>query len=155
MRRRNRRELAAKQGGIMRKLTLLAAAAVAALISTSPAMATVNLVLPSVDQGVLVHGNGGGADVGAEVTGDLGSGPTQQINYVHFTGSTTATARTTDANDIRLNQGSGQAELTGAIISGNDTYLLQSGNVFLSNHDGFDWIEISFGGVSAASVNFV
>jgi hypothetical protein len=114
------------------------------------------MVVPSQDQGVLVHGNGGAADVGLEVTGDLGSGPTQQTDYVHFTGSTTVTvADTTDANEIMLNQGSGQAELTGAILSGNDTYLLQSGNIFLSNNDAFNWIEVSFGGVTADTVDFV
>jgi hypothetical protein len=139
----------------MRKLALLAAVSFAATLSASPALATVNLVLPSVDQGVLVHGNGGAADVGLEVTGDLGSGPTQQSNYVHFNGSTTETVSTTDANNVMLQNGSGQAELTGAIVSGNDTFQLQSGNIFLSNHDGFDWIEVSFGGVTAATVNFV
>jgi PEP-CTERM motif len=143
----------------MRKLSLLATAAIAAagLTSAAPAFAdpVVNMVVPSADQGVLVHGNGGGADVGLEVTGDLGSGPTQQTNYVHFNGSTTATSSTTDANQVMLNQGSGQAELTGAILQGNSTYLLQSGNIFLSNHDGFDWLEVSFGGVSATSVDFV
>jgi hypothetical protein len=140
----------------MRKLTMLAAAGIAATIA-SPVFAdpNVTMVVPSQDQGVLVHGNGGAADVGLEVTGDLGSGPTQQTNYVHFNGSTTATAPTTDANELMLNQGSGQAELTGAILSGNDTYLLQSGNIFLTNHDAFDWIEVSFGGVSAATVDFV
>jgi hypothetical protein len=140
----------------MRKLTMLAAVGLAATIAT-PAVAdpTVHMVVPSQDQGVLVHGNGGAADVGLEVTGDLGSGPTQQINYVHFNGSTTATAPTTDANELMLNQGSGQAELTGAILSGNDTYLLQSGNIFLSNNDPFNWIEVSFGGVTADTVDFV
>lgn len=140
----------------MRKLTMLAAASLAATIAT-PALAdpTVHMVVPSQDQGVLVHGNGGAADVGLEVTGDLGSGPTQQINYVHFNGSTTATVPTTDANELMLNQGSGQAELTGAILSGNDTYLLQSGNIFLSNNDAFNWIEVSFGGVTADTVDFV
>lgn len=142
----------------MRKLALLAATALAAsTLVVAPAFADpqVHMVSPSVDQGVLVHGNGGGADVGLEVTADLGSGPTQQTNYVHFNGSTTFTADTTDANEVRLNQGSGQAELTGAILSGNQTYLLQSGNIFLSNHDGFNWIEVSFGGVSAATVDFI
>jgi len=140
----------------MRKTFLLAAAAFAATMAT-PAAAdpVVHMVVPSQDQGVLVHGNGGSADVGLEVTGDLGSGPTQQINYVHFNGSTTATVSTSDANNVMLNQGSGQAELTGAIISGNDTYLLQSGNIFLSNHDGFNWIEVSFGGVTADTVDFI
>ena len=140
----------------MRKLTVLAAATLAATaLTASPALATVTMVSPSVDQGVLVHGNGGGADVGPEVTGDLGSGPTQQTNYVHFNGSTTATTSTTDSNDVMLQSGSGQAELTGATISGNDTFQLQSGNIFLTNHDGFSWIEVSFGGVSASAVNFV
>ena len=140
----------------MRKLTMLAAASIAAMVA-SPALAdpNVTMVVPSQDQGVLVHGNGGAADVGLEVTGDLGSGPTQQTNYVHFNGSTTVTTDTTDANQVMLNQGAGQAELTGAILSGNDTYLLQSGNIFLTNNDAFNWIEVSFGGVSAATVDFI
>ena len=71
----------------MRKLSLLAATILAATaLSTTPALADVTAQKTSVDQGVLVHGNGGGADVGTEVTGDLGSGPTQQSNYVHFNG---------------------------------------------------------------------
>ena len=59
----------------MRKLTMLAAAGIAATIA-SPVFAdpNVTMVVPSQDQGVLVHGNGGAADVGLEVTGDLGSG---------------------------------------------------------------------------------
>lgn len=137
----------------MRKLYLLAAAS-AAIIATSPALADVNAQKTSVDQGTLVHGNGGGADTGLEVTGDLGSGPTQQSNYVHFNGSTDATASTTDANNVMLQQGSGQAELTGAVISGNTNYQLQSGNIFLSNHDGMDWIELAFDGVTASQVTF-
>ncbi len=139
----------------MRPLRLLAAAALAATsLTATPALATVTAEKTSVDQGVLVHGNGGGADVGLEVTGDLGSGPKQQSNYVHFTGSTDETASTSDANNLRIQQGGGQAELTGDIISGNDTYNLQTGDIFLSNHDGMAWIELAFQGVTADSVTF-
>lgn len=140
----------------MRKQLLLAAAASAAIMiaSATPALADVTGEKTSVDQGVLVHGNGGGADVGTEVTGDLGSGPTQQSNYVHFNGSTTVTSNVLDANNVMLQQGSGQAELTGAVISGNSTYQLQSGDIFLTNHDGMDWIELAFSGVTANNITF-
>lgn len=139
----------------MRRLTLVAAAALAATsLAGTPAFATVTAEKTSFDQGVLVHGNGGPADVGLEVTGDLGSGPKQQSNYVHFTGSTDQTASTTDANNVMLQQGGGQAELTGAVIQGNNTWQLQSGDIFLSNHDGMNWIELAFQGVTADSVTF-
>ena len=140
----------------MRKQLLLAAAASAAIViaSATPALADVTGEKASADQGVLVHGNGGAADVGTEVTGDLGSGPKQQSNYVHFTGSTTVTTDVLDANNVMLQQGGGQAELTGAIISGNNTYQLQSGDIFLSNHDGMNWIELAFAGVTANQITF-
>lgn len=137
----------------MRKRYMLAAATAATLL-TSPAYADVTGMKPSADQGYLVHGNGGAADVGTEVTGDLGSGAHQVDNYVHFNGSTTATASVTDPNQVMLQQGGGQAELTGAIISGNSKYQLQSGNIFLTNHDGMNWIELSFAGVTASNVTF-
>lgn len=137
----------------MRKQYLLAAACAATLL-TSPAIADVTGQKASVDQGYLVHGNGGAADVGTEVTGDLGSGAQQVDNYVHFNGSTTVTTNVTDANDVMLQQGGGQAELTGAVIQGNTNYQLQSGNIFLTNHDGMSWIELAFGGVTADSVTF-
>ena len=139
----------------MRTLTLVAAAALAATsLTAAPAFATVTAEKTSFDQGVLVHGNGGAADVGLEVTGDLGSGPKQQSNYVHFTGSTDETASTSDANNLRIQNGGGQAELTGDIISGNNTYNLQDGDIFLSNHDGMTWIELAFQGVTADTVTF-
>jgi hypothetical protein len=105
----------------------------------------------------LVHGNGGAADVGTTVTGTLGSGPSAP-EIVNFNGSTTVTQSATDANDVRMQQGSGQAELTGAIISGNDTYQLQSGNIFLNNGGaqnlGMTWIELAVTGVTADTVTF-
>lgn len=114
------------------------------LLIATPAFAGVDAYKTSFEQGILVHGNGGAADVGTEVTGDLGSGPGQITNYVHFTGDTTATGT---VNDVMLQQGSGQAELTGAVISGNTNYLLDSGDIFLTNHDSFDWIELAFGNI--------
>ena len=125
--------------------TILAATT---LLVATPSYADILAVRTSADQGILVHGNGGAADQGLEVTGDLGSGPSQLTNYVHFTGSTDATVSTTDANEVRLQQGGGQAELTGAVIGGDPATRLQSGDIFLSGGDTFDWIELSFGNVT-------
>ena len=44
------------------------------LLIATPAFAGVDAYKTSFEQGILVHGNGGAADVGTEVTGDLGSG---------------------------------------------------------------------------------
>jgi hypothetical protein len=131
-----------------------ATVAAIALISATPAFADIVAQKSSVDQGYLVHANGGAADVGLEVTGDLNIPGDQQTNYVHFRGSTTATSNTSDANNVRMQNGGGQAELTGAILSGNTTFDLQSGDIFLSNNDGFSWIELAFTGVTADTVTF-
>lgn len=136
------------------KFPLKTAVAAIALIGATPAFADIIASKTSVDQGYLVHGNGGGADVGLEVTGDLNIPGNEQKNYVHFNGSTTATGSTTDANQVRMQQGGGQAELSGAVIEGNDFYDLQSGNIFLTNNDGFSWFEMAFTGVTADTVTF-
>ena len=122
-----------------------------ALISTAPAMATIIDAKASDSQGTLVHGNGGSADVGTDVTGTLGAGPTAP-EIVHFTGDTTATG---DVNDVMLQGGAGQAELTGATISGNDTEGLVSGDIFLTGNAGMEWIELAFFGVTGTSIDFV
>lgn len=125
--------------------------AASTLLVATPALADVDAYKTSYDQGILVHGNGGSADVGTDVTGDLGSGPGAVNNYVHFTGTTDAS---TNNDVLRLNQGSGQAQLTGAVISGQSTYNLEEGDIFLSNHDSFTWIELSFEKITGTTIDF-
>jgi hypothetical protein len=128
-----------------------------ALISATPAMADIVEADASDSQGTLVHGNGGAADEGTTVTGTLGAGP-DAPEIVYFTGSTTETGSTTDANEVRLQQGAGQAELTGAVISGNDRYDLQSGDIFLSTDGtdrlGMEWLELAIVGATGGTIEF-
>ena len=143
----------------MRTLKLLAAAALAVTsLNANTAYADVTAEKTSFDQGILVHGDGGAADVGSTVTGNLGGGP-KGLHIVQFDGSTSATSSTTDTNDVRLQQGAGQAELTGAVISGQNFYDLQSGDIYLNdgvNPDniGMTWIELAFTGVTGDSITF-
>jgi len=134
----------------MRTLRLLAAVALAATsLTATSALADVSGQKTSFDQGILVHTNG--AQTGTTVTGTLGSGPSAPA-IVQFDGSTDFTVSTTDANDVHLQQGNGQAELTGAVFGGpQDTYQLQSGDIYLNNggpNIGMTWIELAFTGVS-------
>jgi hypothetical protein len=132
-------------------------------MTATPAMATVTGEKTSVDQGTLVHTNG--AETGTYVSGTLGSGPSAPED-VYFDGSTTVTSSLTDLNDVHLQQGNGQAELTGAVFGGpQDTYELQSGDIFVndvnsinpndpSTNDGMNWIELAFTGINADQVVF-
>ena len=139
------------------KHTLKSTIAALALISATPSMADIVDARASDSQGTLVHGNGGAADEGTTVTGTLGGGPSAP-EIVYFTGSTTATSDTTDANAVRLQQGAGQAELTGAVISGNDRYDLQSGDIFLSSDGtdrlGMEWLELAIVGATGGTIEF-
>lgn len=132
------------------KFALKSTIAALALMSSAPAMAEIIDASASDSQGTLVHGNGGAADVGTDVTGTLGAGPSAP-EIVHFTGNTTASG---DVNDVMLQQGAGQAELTGAVIAGNDTEGLISGDIFLTDNAGMDWIELAFFGVTGDSIEF-
>lgn len=130
------------------KFPLRTAVAAAALLASSPAFADVIDARSSDSQGTLVHADGGAADVDQQVTGNLGGGPSGE-HIVQFTGSTDVTSDTTDSNDLRLQQGAGQAELTGAVISGNDFYDIQSGDIWLEDLNtnetfGMEWIEMAF-----------
>jgi hypothetical protein len=121
----------------MRKLSLLAAATFAA--TAIPASATILIQPASFNQGTLVHGTGT-EQIGTTVTGNLGqNGP----NIVNFNGDTTETVATSD--NLRLQQGSGQADVTGAEITlggnPNDTYDILSGNIYLTGYAGMSWIE--------------
>jgi PEP-CTERM motif len=127
-----------------------ATVAAIALVAATPAAADIIDASASDSQGTLVHGNGGSADVGTDVTGTLGAGPSAP-EIVHFTGNTTATG---DVNDVMLQQGAGQAELTGATISGNDTEGLMSGDIFLTGNAGMEWIELAYFGVTGGTIEF-
>ena len=133
------------------KYALRAAVAAAALMTASPSFADIVDARASDSQGTLVHGNGGAADEAEDVTGTLGAGPSAP-EIVHFTGDTTAAG---DVNDVRLQQGAGQAELTGAVISGQSFEELISGDIFLTGNAGMEWIELAFFDVTASSVDFI
>jgi hypothetical protein len=127
-----------------------------ALMASTPALADIVDARSSESQGTLVHGNGGDADVGLDVTGTLGGGPGAP-EIVHFTGSTTETSDTADANDVRIQGGAGQAEVTGAVISGQNFEDLQSGSIFLSDGTdifGMTWIELAFQNVTGGTIEF-
>lgn len=130
----------------MRGLHLLAAVALAATsLTATPAFADVTGERSSVDQGILVHTNGAQTDT--TVTGTLGSGPTAPA-IVQFDGTTT------NSDLVHLQQGNGQAELSGAVFGGpNDTYPLENGDIYLNDggatNIGMTWIELAFTGVSA------
>jgi hypothetical protein len=138
-------------------IALKTTVAVIALMVASSASATIIDAKSSDSQGTLVHADGGAADVGSQVTGNLGGGP-DSPHIVQFTGSTDATVNTTDANDLRLQQGAGQAELTGAVISGQNFYDLQSGDIFLKDvgtgeEFGMSWIELAFQDLTDTDAN--
>jgi PEP-CTERM motif len=87
------------------------------------------------------------------VTGNLGAGGP---NIVNFSGDTTQTVSTTD--DLRLQDGQGQADVTGAEItvggSPNDTYNILSGNIYLTQ-GGMEWIEFALTGLgNGGTVDF-
>lgn len=134
------------------KFSLRTAVATTALLIASPAVAGVTIEDASLMQGILVHGTGV-EQIGTEVIGNLGAnGP----NIVHFTGDTTETVATSD--DIRLQDGEGQADVTGIEITPggnpNDTYNLLSGDIFLTDHDGMEWIEFALTGLDSGTVDF-
>ena len=129
------------------KLALRTALATAALLIASPALAGVTIDLgASTDNGILVHGTGT-ETTAPEVIANLGSnGP----NIVHFNGTTDDPA----TDDLRLQGGSGQADITGAEITlgGNpEGYDLLTTNIFLTGHIGMDWIEFALTGADGTN----
>src|SRR3990170_5810918 len=138
----------------MKKFPLKSAVAALALLAGSPALAGVTIQDASVAQGTLVHGTGE-LQEGPEIIANLGAnGPT----IVHFPGDTTETASTTD--DLRLQDGEGQADITGAEITvgapHNDLYNTLSGNIFLTDHAGMSWIEFGLSGEGGGgTVDFI
>ncbi|HMI41603.1 MAG TPA: PEPxxWA-CTERM sorting domain-containing protein [Sphingomicrobium sp.] len=137
----------------MKKLQLILASAALTFFGGSPAFASVTIEAASLLQGTLVHGTGV-LQVSTEVIANLGAGgPT----IVHFTGDTTETAGTVDT--LRLQDGQGQADITGAEITvggpANDLYNLLSGDIFLTGHAGMDWIEFGLTGLTSGTVDFI
>lgn len=152
------------------KLALYAAAAVSALIAATPASATIVAVLSSSDQGFLVHGNGGGADTGPLIYGDLNvtSNGNAQDPRVFFNADTTNDTNATvqdSADLLTIQQGGGQAEIDGAEISGTVTEINKM-NIFLdalplqnpataTAGDTFGYIELALVGDAGATLKFV
>jgi hypothetical protein len=141
--------------------TLLAATALSLANISTPAFADIIAQPSSAEQGTLVHTDG--EESGTDVTGTLGSGPSAPL-IVHFQGQTDADAP--DDDIVHLQQGNGQAELTGIELGGNDAANLLSGDIFLSTDPsgsgsptdadnlGMEWIELAFQGVTADTVLF-
>ncbi len=135
------------------KFPLKTAVAAIALIGATPALADVIMVPASTDNGILVHGIGV-EQTDTDVVGALGAKGSQ---IVHFTGDTTETGGTVD--DVRLQDGEGQADVTGAEITPggtpNDTFNLLSGDIFLTNHTGMEYIEFALTGLgNGGTVDF-
>ena len=135
------------------KFPLRTAVAAIALIGATPALADVIMVPASTDNGTLVHGTGD-LQVDFDVVGALGANGSQ---IVHFTGNTTETTNLSDK--LRLQDGEGQADVTGAEITPgpppNDTYNLLSGDIFLTNHTGMEYIEFALTGLgNGGTVDF-
>lgn len=128
----------------MRSLYLLAAAA--AVASSTPAFATITFQPAHVSQGTLVH-NTGTETTAFEVIANLGqNGP----NIVHLNGLTSQT------NQVRMQQGSGQSDFTGAELSKKNTFEdIFSGNIFLTGHAGMDWIEFGLTPDATGTVSFI
>lgn len=124
----------------------MALSAASAIAVASPAFADVTRVAASSVQGTLVHGTGT-ATTGTTVTANLGSnGP----NIVNFDGTTTG-----PTNDLFLQGGSGQADVTGAVISNNNAYNILTGDIYLTGHAGMQDIEFAFTSGMTGTVNFV
>lgn len=130
---------------------LKAAVAATALMFASPALADITINAASDDQGVLVHGTGE-EQIGDTVTGALGANGPQIVNFDADT--------TSLINDhVRLQDGEGQADITGAeiVLGGtpNDTYSMLSGNIYLNNGEGMSWIEFALTSGATGTVDFI
>jgi hypothetical protein len=122
-----------------------------AMLVAAPSFAQVTRVAASTGQGTLVHGTNT-VQTGPDVIGNLGTdGP----NIVHFTGLTDAPVNN---NFLMLQDGQGQADVTGAEITltnaPNDAYNILSGDIFLTGHEGFDYIEFAITGLTSGTVDF-
>jgi hypothetical protein len=134
----------------MRKLALFAAVALATSALSTPALAQITNEPASGNQGVLVHGTNT-EQTAAIVTGNLGqNGP----NIVNFSGTTTDPA----TDNLRLQDGSGQADVTGAEIAlggtPNDTWDMTTGNIWLTGNLGMTWIELALTSGASGTIDF-
>jgi hypothetical protein len=135
----------------MRRVLITALATAAATLAVaSPAFADVTQVAASSVQGTLVHGTNT-EQTAATVTGNLGqNGP----NIVNFDADTNG-----PGDLLRLQDGSGQADVTGAEITlggtPNDTYNILSGNIYLTGHAGMQDIEFAFTSGAIGTVDFI
>jgi hypothetical protein len=133
------------------KSILKAAVAAGAMMLASPAMADITINAASDDQGVLVHGTGV-EQVGPTVTGALGANGPQIVN---FDADTTSLIN----DNVRLQDGEGQADITGAEITlggtPNDTYSMLSGNIYLNDGSGMSWIEFALTSGATGTVDFI
>jgi hypothetical protein len=135
-------------------ITALATAAASIIAISSPAFADIARVSASSVQGTLVHGTNV-EQTATTVTGNLGSnGP----NIVNFNADTSQTVAV--QNDlIRLQDGSGQADVTGAEITlggtPNDTYNILSGNIYLTGHAGMQDIEFGLTSGVTGTISFL
>lgn len=121
----------------------LAPLALALLGTATPAWSTITIEAASGGQGTLVHGTGT-ETTALEVIANLGSGGP---NIVHVNGDTDG-----PGDLVRLQGGSGQADVTGAEITpgGNpEGYNFLSGNIFLTGNAGMTWIEFALTGENA------
>lgn len=137
------------------KFALKTSIAAVALLAAMPAAAQVAYVPASSGQGTLVHGTNV-VQTGPDVIGNLGSGGP---NIVHFTGNTTESSATT-GESIMLQDGTGQSDVTGAFITltedKKDVYNIISGDIFLTGHAGFDYIEFGLTGLgNGGEVDFI
>ena len=134
----------------MRRALIKALAAAATIAIASPASADVASVSASSVQGTLVHGTNTD-QTATTVTGNLGTnGP----NIVNFDADTSG-----PGDLLRLQDGSGQADVTGAEITlggtPNDTYNILSGNIYLTGHAGMQDIEFGFTSGAVGTVDFI
>ena len=128
------------------KSILKAAVAASALMLAQPAWSNIVEATPSDENGILVHGTGP-VQEDQVVEGQLGIGG-QQVNIGD--GDTSA-----PADEYRMQQGQGQATVTGAEISGNDYYDMQSMNIWLDDGTNYSWIELSLFGDEGADLHFI
>jgi hypothetical protein len=134
----------------MRRVLITALTAAASIAIASPATADVAPVAASSVQGTLVHGTNT-EQTAATVTGKLGAqGPT----IVNFDADTTG-----PGDLLRLQDGGGQADVTGAEITlggpGNDVYNILSGNIYLTGHAGMQDIEFALTSGAIGTINFI
>jgi hypothetical protein len=128
------------------KTIFKAALASTALMLASPAWSNIVEATPSDENGVLVHGTGP-LQEDQIVEGQLGIG-----GMTVFIGD--GDTESPD-DEYRMQQGQGQATVTGAEISGNDFYDMNSMNIWLDDDTNYSWIELSLFGDEGADLHFV